>query len=73
MDCVWLQTILPNVPLIPSPFRPAPSPLSLSGPDQLMETAELSDHFMAGVALLKGLVGLDESATLCQADGTHSS
>lgn len=35
MDCVWLHTTLPNVPLIPSLFLLAPTPLLLSGSDQL--------------------------------------
>lgn len=38
-----------------------------------MEIEELSGQFIAGVALLMGSAGSDEKATLCQADGTHSS
>lgn len=52
---------------------PALSLLSLSCSDQLMESAEMSGQFMAGVALLKGSAGSDETTTPCQADGTHSS
>lgn len=48
-----------------------PHPLSVPGSVQLMESAELSGHFMDGV--LKGSAGSDESDTLCQADATHSS
>lgn len=54
----WLHSILPNVPLIPSLFLPAPAPLSLSLVlTKLVETAELSDRFTAGVTLLKGSAG----------------
>lgn len=56
----------------PPPPRPSSSPQSLSGFNQLMESAELFGQFMAGVALLKGWASSDESATPCQADGTHS-
>ena len=56
----------------PPPPRLSSSPQSLSGFNQLMESAELFGQFMAGVALLKGWASSDESATPCQADGTHS-
>ena len=55
-----------------TPPPPSSSPQSLSGFNQLMESAELFGHFMAGVALLKGWASSDESTTPCQADGTHS-
>lgn len=42
MGWVWLCTILPNVPLIPSVFLSALSALSVSAPDHFQEAAEPS-------------------------------
>lgn len=82
VDCVWLRTILPNVPLIPSlllllPIRP-PSPSSPSLSLVLVLTSSWKQQnclasLRLGVALLRGSEGLGVNATLCQADGTHSS